>query len=565
MRKRTFWLTAFVIALMLSIGTALAQQLTQPGVTLLINRDGVNVRLLPALGAEVLGFVNAGWTASVTGRSPDNEWVRIDFNGEEAWIGTAVINLFGDINSLPVADPRTIPYGGFESPRAGLTSVTTDITGKLADSGLRVRAGPSRAYPVLANAPRNSIVSLLGRSANNAWLQVSFEGTLGWIATGYVEIQNGRNVFELPIDGIVAESLPLSEPTADDYLGTLRFMLDRLNLAQPSLDEIRARWTNIALTGVRSGCGFYPARPTDYNIPNPLLAAYFPVLDPIQADFNAAMANVRLAVDLLIQVCGFPGPDVVGQGAVSGALNIINTADAQFTDLRQRITDLIPLETEVGSNDCLFTFQEQSDILPLIVIGTVSRDTFSPGKTAAGYCFDVGTGISLRVEVLTLRGNVVPILSVSALANPTNFIAAGRGFLGQSLVTVSPITITTGGRYLLVVNTDPTGTQGAPLEGEIAILITDITNNPPTGPGLSVDGSGNLVIATAVPPVNIGTSTPPPVAVACPVVPPSSATCTLLASCDQVRACYLAGGTQLDPDLDRAPCEEAPLNCPVIP
>src|SRR5690348_6503177 len=153
MRKTAFRLITLLVILCLTLGTVYAQQLPQTSITILVNRDGVNVRVAPALGADVLGFVQAGWTAPANGRSPDNQWVRIDFNGQEGWIGLAVINVFGDLNSLPVADPRTIPYGGFESPRSGSSSATSGISGKLALSGLRLRAGPGTAYPVLANPP----------------------------------------------------------------------------------------------------------------------------------------------------------------------------------------------------------------------------------------------------------------------------------------------------------------------------------------------------------------------------------------------------------------------------
>jgi uncharacterized protein YraI len=286
MRVKAFWLVILLAAI--TVGISAAQE--QP--TILVNRDGVNVRLYPAIGADVIGFVNAGWRAPATGRSPDNQWIRIDFNGEEGWIGFPVINLFGDINSLVVADPRTIPYGGFESPRSGTTSASSEVSGKLQFSGIRVRGGPSRAYPVLANAPRYTIFPLLGRTPNNAWLQVNFEGTLGWVATQYVEFQNNTNILQLPVNGIVADSLPISGDTQDAYEATLRFMRDRVDLAQPSLDTIRGVWTNIALGG-ESGCGGYPARPTNFNIPNPLLAAFFPTLEPLQTLFNDAARRCR--------------------------------------------------------------------------------------------------------------------------------------------------------------------------------------------------------------------------------------------------------------------------------
>lgn len=548
MRVRVFWLVILLAAAAVSVSTAQEQP------TILVNRDGVNVRLFPAIGAEVIGFVNAGWRAPATGRSPDNQWIRIDFNGEEGWIGFPVINLFGDINSLPVADPRTIPYGGFESPRSGTTSATSPISGKLQLSGIRVRGGPSRAYPVLANAPRYTIFPLLGRTINNAWLQVNFEGTLGWVATQYVEIQNNASILDLPVDGIVADSLPISADTQEAYEATLRLMRDRLDLAQPSLDEIRAIWTNIALGG-QSACGGYPARPTNFNIPNPLLAAFFPTLDPVQRLFNDAMTNLRLAIDLWIDVCQRPQPErgVVGLATVQGALAAVNAADGQFAEVRRRIDELLPRDIVLAPDECLFQYKGATDILRLITIGQLVRDRLDPGFAVNGYCFDATAGMTLRFELLQVSGNASLLLSLSLIDNPTNFLANGRG-AGTALLTVSPVLISTTGRYLLIVG-DLDATEA--ITSDYALLITNITGLTVTGPGLALDPITGQPIQvqstfggqfTPIPGVT-------PVATAVPVTCPSLAfSCTQLTTCDQAKACLAAGNFTLDPDANGNPC-----------
>lgn len=560
MRKTEFWLFTLLASLCLSLGTVYAQQLPQTSITILVNRDGVNVRVAPALGADVLGFVQAGWTAPATGRSPDNLWVRIDFNGQEGWIGLAVINVFGDLNSLPVADPRTIPYGGFESPRSGTTSATSAITGRLALSGLRLRAGPGTAYPVLANPLRYTVFPLLGRTANNAWLQVNHNGTLGWLVTEWVEIQNGASIISLPIDGIVADAAPQSQDTADNYMAMLRLMLARIDLAQPSLDSIRGTWTTVAL-GQRSACQNFPARPSDMNIANPLLAAFYPTLNPLQADFNIAMGNLRLAIDLWIEACGQPQPasGVIGQATVQGALGAIQTTDAQFGDLRRRLNELIPPEVVLGADECLFTFREQFDVLKIIAKGQLVLDSFDQRKTATGYCIDVSAGDALRIEVLKVTGNLEPLLSFSPLDNPTQFLAVGRGITGQNLVTVGPILISQAGRYLIVLS--DAGETPAP--SSYALLVTNIAGITLIGPGLGIDPvTGQVVVnpvqasSTAIPGL-IVTATP----LGGATCPSTGFTCGQLFTCQEARACLSAGNFSLDPDNDSIPCEDVPLNC----
>lgn len=560
MRKQGFWLLALAAALVLTASLAAAQSdpINSPtGVSVLVNRDGVNVRLFPEIGAEVIGFVNAGWRAPATARSPDNEWVRINFNGEEGWVGFPVINVFGDLNSLPVADPRTIPYGGFASPRAGLTSATSPVAGRLADSGMRVRAGPSRAYPVLANAPRYTVFPLLGRTISNGWVQVNFEGTLGWVAVRYVELLNNASIVALPVDGVVADSLPISEPTATDYEATLRMLLDRVELAQPSLDAIRAVWTNIALGG-ESACGGFPARPSNYNIPNPLLAAFYGTLDPLQTLFNDAMTNVRAAIDLWIDACQQPQPQrgVVGAATVQGALLTINTADAQFLELRRRLNELLPAIGEVGPDQCLFTFQGASDILPVIPIGQIVRSTLDGSQRTVGFCFDIDAGKSLRFEFLQVEGNALPLVAVTPFDNPTAFLATGRAVAPDTTLVLGPVLISTPGRYLFIVS----DTTAAALTSDFAVLISDVTGLTAFGPSLQRDpATGNLII---VPPTQPLFSTPTPGLLFTPTPPagavcPSLAfTCLQLISCAEAQACLAAGNFTLDPDNNGIPCQE---------
>lgn len=573
MRKKAFWLALLFGVLLLITGSTLAQS----GVRVVVVNEFANVRVVPAIGAEVRGTVPAGWVFEiVSARSPDNEWLRVDFNGDEGWVNVAtLVVLSGSIASLPVADPRTIPYGGFESPRAGLSNARSNVTARLT-SGLRVRAGPSRGYPVLADAPRNSVVPLLGRTSGNSWIQINFDGTLGWVATQYLEILGGASIATLPIDGVVADSLPISRPVAEDFVATIRLLLARVDLAQPSLDSIRASWTDSALTG-RASCQPYPARPSAYNIPNQLLAAYYPTLNPLQTLFNDAMYNVRLAIDLFIQACNQPGTaNPVGQATVIGALEVVALADRQFAELRSRLASLIPEDREIGPNECLFTFQGSSEVLPLIQIGQIVRDGFTPNRTVAGYCFDAIQGQALVFESLQLgNSNVVHLLAVSPFDNPTNFIATGRGREGTPLLTIGPVLISTTGRYLLILNN--VASPNAPISGDFAALISQVTPgsavntflflDPVTGQPTSLNPTAPTaptlapgIIVTTTPSFSGQSFSPGGSGEVCPG---TGLTCEQLASCEQAYACLAAGNFSLDPDGDGIPCEV--LRCPSGP
>ena len=525
------------------------------GVRVVTNRDDVNVRLVPAIGAEVVAFLPAGYDLAVEARSADNEWVRVDISGQQGWVGFPVITLLeGDFNNVPIGDPRTIPYGGWENPRAGLTSVTSQYTGRLANSGIRVRGGPSQGYPVLANAPRYTVFSLLGRTAANNWVQVNFEGTLGWVASEFVEFQQGLGVLDLlPIGGIVADALPVSGSTADVYNDTLSLLLARTNLAQNSLDEIRALWTQIAL-GNRVQCGSYPARPSDYNIPLPVLSAFSASLTPLERDFNQAMANIRGAIDGLIDICSRPQPaeGYVGQAVVVQALDLINVADGLLASLRDTLTPLVNDANRIPTeNECRFTYNDQSEIVPRLRIGQARTERLSTRRYVRGFCFDAGVGQTLRIEILRTSGNIEPQVSVSPFSNPTGFIGTARisGQTEPPQASISSLIITETGQYIVIVSDLEWNSRLQPPDGEFAILLTDVSGaSGGLVGGLGVDSSGNLIITTPTVPG----FTPNANTGLCPSV---SYTCAQLSSCDQALAC-LAAGSAIDGDFDGIPCED---------
>ncbi|MCC6457167.1 MAG: SH3 domain-containing protein [Caldilineaceae bacterium] len=65
---------------------------------------GANVRESPSLTAEVLMLLDDGTVAFVLGRTADNQWFSIRMaDGTTGWISSQVIELDGEIESLPVS------------------------------------------------------------------------------------------------------------------------------------------------------------------------------------------------------------------------------------------------------------------------------------------------------------------------------------------------------------------------------------------------------------------------------------------------------------------------------
>lgn len=550
-----------LLILLIGFGLLSFVTMAQTGVRIVVVNEFANVRTVPAIGASVLGTVSAGYEFDVvTGRSGDGEWVRVNWLGTEGWVNLAPsVVLSGDVNALIVADPRSIPYAGLDgTPRAGTTSQTSGPMTAIATNGVRLRSGPSQGYPTIANIFANQQVIVTGRTNGNQWYQVIHEGFLGWAFASFIQFNSPGDINALlPIDGIGAESQISTGSSADDYFNVLRLMQSRLDLAQLSLDEIRGAWTDAALNG-RASCKPYPAQPSNMTIAIPLLSAYYDRLDPLQRAFNDAMTNTRLAIKLFIEVCNQPGgANPVGSATVQGALDVINLAEGQYTRVRTRLLELLPPDRLPGTDECVLSYNGSVEILPLISASVIYADTHTSGNRITGYCFDALFGESYLFQTLQLPGsNLVSFISVSDLANPTNFIGVGRGSTDSTSTKLGPITIPENGRYLIIISDVSESTD--PPNGEFALLLSNLTSASTT-PELVYDETTGTVSATnSVSSVAGGTDTSTTTTTTSGTCSNISATCDQLNSCEDAYACYNAGNLSLDSETDS---DDFPCNC----
>lgn len=545
----------------------LAVSVQAQGVRVIVVNEFANIRIAPAIGAEVRGTVAAGYEfVNISARNTDNQWIRVEFQGEEGWVNlTPTIVLDGDINSLPVADPRFIVFGGDGSPRAGTTNQTGSVSAK-ANNGVRVRSGPSKAYPTLHNINYNQLVTITGRTGSNIWYQVSFEGTLGWVNSTFIDILSG-DVNALPVDGIVATAKPDLGDDSDTYIGVLKLMRDRLNIARASLVSIRTSWADAAITG-RANCQPYPPRPSDFNIALPVLQVYYQTLYPLQTDFNTAMFNLRKSIDLFIETCNQPGTgNPVGTAMVQGALDTVNLSEQQIDNLIGRLAPLIPSD-DLGAGQCLLVYRGKSEVLPILNLNTIYLDKFTPRSYAAGYCFDGVQGQSVILQLLPLpKSNLSPVISISPLDNPKNFAGLNRGVGTEGqLVQLGPVVLPRTTRYVLIIaDLGLEGRVGGP-QGDIALRLFDSTIGITIGTQLTYDAATGAVTITAgaanalsnQSTTGTGVNTGSPVVL--PPCPSTGFTCAQLFNCSEAQACLQAGNFSLDGDTDSIPCEESLCN-----
>ena len=320
---------------------ALNPVLGQGTVTVTPNRDYINVRQSPAIGATVIGSMGPGDVRTATGRTGNNDWVRIDFGGREGWVGALVVTISGDLNSLPVGDPNLIPYNSLSDPSAGGEvggGSVGPLTAHLDDSGVRMRSGPSTAYPVLANIPRYAEIQVTGRVESNLWVQTTYAGVIGWVALS--------NITLYAPPGVTINALPIIPPSADtgvrlsDYNARERFLVvdtirQTLEQAAATLGVIEATW-NVVASGVWPSVCSAPPVMEDFWL-NAVERNNYPDLVEAVARLNQGIHDVNTASTSWLDAC-FNGRVTVTGATIGEGQAAVVRAHAAFDDTLARIT-----------------------------------------------------------------------------------------------------------------------------------------------------------------------------------------------------------------------------------
>lgn len=143
---------------------------------------GLNVRSGPGTSYSVLGKVINGQDITLLGRNSVSTWVKIQtVDGLQGWISASFVQAATPVSSLPIVDGTAVATA---VPGDGATPVPVP-SGAIAtvNSGaLNVRSGPGIGYNSIATTYSGTVLSLLGRIANNSWVKVRLSnGVEGWV------------------------------------------------------------------------------------------------------------------------------------------------------------------------------------------------------------------------------------------------------------------------------------------------------------------------------------------------------------------------------------------------
>jgi len=268
---------------------------------------------------------------------------------------------------------------------------------------VQLRSGPGRDFSSLGVVPYNTTLPGIGRNEDSSWVQVNYNGTVGWIATFLLNWTG--NVDMLPVGGAVV-SPPAASPPAPGSVTAVNSSTLNVrsapNTGAATLGQL-APGTTITLNG-RWGSGNSMWVRFDYGGQNAWAAGW---LLTISGDVNA-LTDVEAAQNAVLGACsGASAPDAAAYtpgagvhpvlllnetGGVHSWNNQIGNWGVGRTYAAAQLVACVGAERRVAIETCLYygpsitRYEYQIDIRIVVAqTGAVIRQGTVSG-TAPRYC-----------------------------------------------------------------------------------------------------------------------------------------------------------------------------------
>jgi uncharacterized protein YraI len=197
----------------------------------------IHIRRTPTTEGESLALVSAGTELEFVGVNELQDWVFVRYvtsgSTVSGWVSTDFVTFqrngepvdfvrLAELNELTiVADDERggITTSGLPTSAVSdelLNVVAGEVVGLDADANLHLRRLDSEQAESLALLPNGTVVVVNGRSPDDLWLQVTYQGTPGWVSSQYIELTFNGEPFELATLPIIDTSTPTptASPTA---------------------------------------------------------------------------------------------------------------------------------------------------------------------------------------------------------------------------------------------------------------------------------------------------------------------------------------------------------------
>jgi uncharacterized protein YraI len=164
----------------------------------------VNIRSGPGTDFGRLDMLEPGETAPIIGRTEDNEWLQIEFEGQTGWVAYFVISVTGALDDVPTVEFTTVEPDSTQSVELEADALAVRAPLLITRFNSNLRSAPSFRAEVLVVIPFDTALEIEARTPENNWLRVTYEGQTGWLLTSLASVAQSVDLDSLPIDAAVS-------------------------------------------------------------------------------------------------------------------------------------------------------------------------------------------------------------------------------------------------------------------------------------------------------------------------------------------------------------------------
>jgi len=154
---------------------------------------GLALRTGPYLGASFITTLSSGQAYPVMARNKDEgiyNWYKLQVGERVGWASGRYLQISVDLNTLPIQGSI---FDQIDNP--------PDIGARAYPRAvMNLRTRPSQRMPEIMNVPWGASLELVGRTVQagtNKWLQVRYNGVVGWIDARWVTVRG--EIFQVPV------------------------------------------------------------------------------------------------------------------------------------------------------------------------------------------------------------------------------------------------------------------------------------------------------------------------------------------------------------------------------
>src|SRR5690606_33024131 len=151
------------------------------------------LRTEPSALSQQIGLIGWGTVVRLLEVDASGQWYRVEADGVVGWSLAGWFEAYqgeAAVSSSPSSGQTDTPNTGASSSQ---TLSNSNGTGTVRAVGtIRIRQAPHTNSAILGQMAWGDQALLLGMDASRYWAQVNFDGVVGWVNVGWLEITPGE-------------------------------------------------------------------------------------------------------------------------------------------------------------------------------------------------------------------------------------------------------------------------------------------------------------------------------------------------------------------------------------